>query len=288
MRASGSSGLGVAGDLGLRHREAHVGEEAAGAALADVPLGLRRTARPPPRRPRRSRAPRPGGASSTVVTTALCRWRTRVAPSAPGVPGDLALGDDELDARIGLLLLRVREHLGRVDRGALRIQPVAVEVLVGRRRLQRLGGRRYAPGASSRCGRRCSRRRHRRRGSEAASVRPFVPLPPHAGEHRARAWRRSRSSPPTPRLYDRGGEGDRHPRGRRAGGPPVRGRRRTRSPGRARCCPDACGVAEPPRRLDAEGHAVRAEAADPRRRRLRRRRSARGGCRGASSPGSRS
>ena len=41
MRAPVEQRLRVAGDLGLRHREAHVGEEAARAALADVPLGVR-------------------------------------------------------------------------------------------------------------------------------------------------------------------------------------------------------------------------------------------------------
>ena len=50
MRAPGNEQLRVARDLGPGHREAHVGEEAASAALADVPLGLRRRAPQAPRR----------------------------------------------------------------------------------------------------------------------------------------------------------------------------------------------------------------------------------------------
>jgi hypothetical protein len=38
---SGQERLGVAAHLGVRHREPHPREEAAGAALADVPLGVR-------------------------------------------------------------------------------------------------------------------------------------------------------------------------------------------------------------------------------------------------------
>ena len=40
MRAPGEQRLRMAGDLRLGHREAHVGEEAAVAALADRALGL--------------------------------------------------------------------------------------------------------------------------------------------------------------------------------------------------------------------------------------------------------
>ena len=37
---AGKQRVRMAGDLGLRHREAHVGEEAAGPPLADVSFGL--------------------------------------------------------------------------------------------------------------------------------------------------------------------------------------------------------------------------------------------------------
>ena len=74
---------------------------------------------------------------------------------------------------------------------------------------------------------------------------------------------------------DHAREGDPHPRGRRARRPPVRGRprsraRRGRGADRARG-----GVAEPSRRVGAQGSSLGAEAPHPRRGRRRRRRGAR-------------
>ena len=55
---AGEQRLGMAGALGLRHRELHVGEEPARPALADVALGAPRRRPRASRRRRRGRAPR--------------------------------------------------------------------------------------------------------------------------------------------------------------------------------------------------------------------------------------
>ena len=70
---AGQQRLGMARLLGPRHREAHVGEEPARAALADVPLGLGVRLGAARRRSRRARAPSPSAWSSAAFTRIVCR-----------------------------------------------------------------------------------------------------------------------------------------------------------------------------------------------------------------------
>ena len=130
--------LGMAGDLRLRHREAHVGKEAPLPALADVALGLGVG---------RGEAPRPTASipsssasrsSSAVVTAEVCPLRSfaRIRAEPARVAGDLALRDRERDGRIGLVRLRRVASSGLAASSASRsaAQPMGVEVFRTARR----------------------------------------------------------------------------------------------------------------------------------------------------------
>ena len=117
-------------------------------------------------------------------------------------------------------------RLERFDRVPFGLQPTGVEVLVGERRPQLA--------QTARAGRRASSSPRRRPSAwtrNARAVRRVFALcpPPHAATARTSAISGSRCRT-TPRLYDRAREGDRHPRGRRAGGPLATRMSRTRSP----------------------------------------------------------
>ena len=269
----------MAGDLRPRHREAHVGEEPARPPLA-------RCAARSPRTARRGAAPTASipsssatGSSSAVVTAELCPLRlvARMRAQPARVAGDLPLRDRERDERIAARPASVGcvERLRRFERVPLGLQPVVVEVLGrrGGRSARRPATGRRASTSSRQTASACATKLARRREA------PVVPAAAcrsrrAASTARATARRRFRTRSATYTIAPR--EGDRHPRGRRARGAPLRGRRPIRSPAPGEVLVRMrVGVAEPPRRLDAQGAPVGAEAADPRRGRRRRGRGAR-------------
>ena len=231
----------------------------------------RRTARRAPRPRRRFRAPRRPAPARLLSRRkcARCGAYACLRAETACIAGDLPLRDRERDGRIGLVRLRrALPRLGRFERVPLGPQPMGVEVLLP------IGGRSARSRATrpERSSRACRSRRRPRR-TPPWSAQACAVLPPQPKRRGGRAGRRVPASHgPTIRSF---GEGHPDPRGRRAGGAPLRGRPGPRAGAGRGARPDALRLAEPPRRLGAQGASVGAEAADPRRGRLGRRGGAR-------------
>ena len=206
-------------------------------------------------------------ASSSLVTAALCRLRAsrrwslragarslRSSPQQPFCPRPDRTAAPS--ARPSGLL--------RLERVTFGLQPSGVELLArlaagGAHGAAPAGRCAFSPGAQIRFA--CAMNAL----WDSGGLR-VVPPPQPASSASTEHWERRVE----PRLdYTIGRhEGDRHPRGRRAGSPTLRGRPRPRAGRRRGARADAVRLAQPPRRLDAEGHALRAEAAHSRRGRL--------------------